>query len=65
MFDLKADPEELVNLAETESKRAAFMQRALERFLAENAYQGERLDPVAANAFQMKEAAALGYGAKK
>lgn len=64
LFDLEADPGELVNLAETEPKRAALMQRSLERFLAKTAYRGERLTPIAANAFQLKEAAALGYSEK-
>ncbi len=64
LFDLEADPGETVNLAESESARAATMQRALERFLKAKPYQGERLEPMTPNEFELKEAAALGYSSK-
>ncbi|QDV09651.1 Arylsulfatase [Planctomycetes bacterium Poly30] len=64
LFDLEADPGELENLIDQEPQRAALMRRALERFLAAGAYQGERIPPTPANAHQLKEAAAIGYGGK-
>lgn len=62
LFDLETDPGELVNLLDEEPERVALMRRALERFLAEGAYDGERLEPTAANAHQLKEAGEIGYG---
>ena len=53
-----------MNLIEGEPQRAALMRRSLERFIEEGAYQGERLSPTAANAFELKESKALGYDSK-
>ena len=61
LFDLDADPGETVNLITVDPVRAANMQRALERFLEKTAYAGERLPPVPAGQFDLKEAKALGY----
>jgi arylsulfatase A-like enzyme len=64
LFDLEADPGELVNLAESEPARTLTMRRALERFLQAKPYTGERLQPMTPNEFELKEAAQLGYGGK-
>ncbi len=64
LFDLEADPGETVNLMETESVRAANMLRTLERFLQETAYEGERIPPIKAGEFELKEAKELGYAGK-
>ena len=64
LFDLEADPGETINLMETEAVRAANMRRALERFLEASTYSGERLQPISASDFELREAAQLGYGGK-
>ena len=61
LFDLEADPGETTNLMESESVRASNMLRSLERFLSKTAYTGERLAPVPAGEFELKEQKELGY----
>ncbi|MEM8713144.1 MAG: sulfatase [Planctomycetota bacterium] len=62
LYDLAEDPGELRDLSDAEPQRLATMQLALERFLAANAYGGERLMPTSPTAHQLREAAEIGYG---
>ncbi|MEM1449389.1 MAG: sulfatase [Planctomycetota bacterium] len=62
LYDLSADPGELVDLAEREPSRAEAMVRSLRELRSSGAYAGERLMPQPPTPVQRKDIDELGYG---